>query len=122
MYFEDADLLYRITAAGWQIHFTPATTVVHVGAASTWQHRGEMNVRLLTSTVQFYQRHAPSLHLLEVVLIIKGLMLARWISGTARLYLTRNPDKRAHIAGDMAASRRVLFGRQRGLVTGDCAS
>jgi GT2 family glycosyltransferase len=118
MYFEDADLCYRLTAAGWQVHFTPATTVVHVGGASTSQHRAEMNVRLLTSTIQFYQRHASSLHLLEVVLIIKGLMLARWISGTARLYLTRHPGKRAGITADIAACRSVLFGRRRGLVTG----
>ena len=118
MYFEDADLCYRLTAAGWQVHFTPATTVVHVGGASTSQYRAEMNVRLLTSTIQFYQRHAPSLHLLEVVLIIKGLMLARWISGTARLYLTRHPGKRAGITADIAACRSVLFGRRRGLVTG----
>jgi GT2 family glycosyltransferase len=118
MYFEDADLCYRLNAAGWQVHFAPVTTVVHVGGASTRQYRAEMNVRLLTSTIQFYQRHASRLHLLEVVLIIKGLMLARWISSTARLYLTRNPGKRADIAADMAACRRLLCVRQRSLVTG----
>jgi GT2 family glycosyltransferase len=117
MYFEDADLCYRLTAAGWQVHFTPATTVVHVGGASTRQWRPEMTVRLLASTMQFYQRHASRLHLAEVVLIVKGLMLARWISGIARFYLTRNAGKRADIAADMAACRRVLFGRQRGLGT-----
>jgi N-acetylglucosaminyl-diphospho-decaprenol L-rhamnosyltransferase len=117
MYFEDADLCYRLTAAGWQVHFTPETTVVHVGRASTSQHRAEMNVRLLTSTIQFYQRHASSLHLREVVLIVKGLILARWISGTARLYLTRHPGKRAGITADIAACRSVLFGHWRRLVT-----
>jgi GT2 family glycosyltransferase len=119
MYFEDADLCYRLTAAGWQIHFTPATTVVHVGGASTRQWRTEMTVRLLASTIQFYQRHASRLQLAEVVLIVKGLMLAKWIRGIACLYLTRNVGKRADIAADMAACRRVLFGRQRGLVTDD---
>lgn len=28
MYFEDADLSYRLKAAGWQVHFAPVTTVV----------------------------------------------------------------------------------------------
>jgi GT2 family glycosyltransferase len=110
MYFEDADLCYRLTAAGWQIHFTPATTVVHVGGASTGQWRAEMAVQLFASTIQFYQRHASSFHCTEVVLIIKALMVARWISGTARLYLTRDACKRADIAADVAAWRRVFFG------------
>jgi len=113
MYFEDADLCYRLTAAGWQVHFTPATTVVHVGGASTSQHRAEMNVRLLTSTIQFYQRHASSLHLLEVVLIIKGLMLARWIGGTFRFCFAPDATKRREVAETIAASRRVLLNAAR---------
>lgn len=117
MYFEDADLCYRLNAAGWQVHFAPVTTVVHMGGASTGQWRTEMAVRRLASTFQFYQQHASRLHLAEVVLIIKGLMLARWISGIARLYLTRNAGKRAEIAADMAAWRRVLLGRWPGSST-----
>jgi GT2 family glycosyltransferase len=35
MYFEDADLCYRLNAAGWKVHFVPITTVVHIGGAST---------------------------------------------------------------------------------------
>jgi GT2 family glycosyltransferase len=116
MYFEDADLCYRLHAAGWQVHFAPVTTVVHVGGASTRQRRTEMTVRLLASTIQFYQRHASRLHLAEVVVIVKGLMLAKWISGIARLYLTRDACKRADIAADVAACRSVLFGRWKELV------
>ena len=119
MYFEDADLCYRLSAAGWEIHFTPESTVVHVGGSSTRQCRAEMSVRLLASTLQFYQRHASRLRLAEAVLIIKALMLARWITGTARRYLTRDSAKRAEIAGDAAACRRVLFGHWRRLVTND---
>jgi N-acetylglucosaminyl-diphospho-decaprenol L-rhamnosyltransferase len=117
MYFEDADLCYRLNAAGWQMHFTPETTVMHVGGSSTRQCRAEMSVWLLASTLQFYQRHASRLRLAEAVLIIKALMLARWITGTARRYLTRDSAKRAEIAGDAAACRRVLFGHWRRLVT-----
>ena len=119
MYFEDADLCYRLNAAGWQMHFTPETTVMHVGGSSTRQCRAEMSVRLLASTLQFYQRHASRLRLAEAVLVVKALMLARWITGTARRYLTRDSAKRAEIAGDAAACRRVLFGHWRRLVTND---
>ena len=119
MYFEDADLCYRLRGAGWEIHFTPESTVVHVGGSSTRQCRAEMSVRLLASTLQFYQRHASRLRLAEAVLIIKALMLARWITGTARRYLTRDSAKRAEIGGDAAACRRVLFGHWRRLVPND---
>jgi GT2 family glycosyltransferase len=110
MYFEDADLCYRLNAAGWQVHFAPVTTVVHVGGASTRQWRTRMAVQLLASTIQFYQRHASRLCVTEVVLIIKGLMLARWISGGVHFCLARDACKRAEIVADMAACRGVLFG------------
>ena len=109
MYFEDADLCYRLNAAGWESHFTPETTVVHFGGASTRHSRAEASVRLLESTLQFYQRHASSLQLSAAAFIIKALMLARRIAGTARFYLTRDRAKRAEIAADAAVYRHVLF-------------
>ena len=112
MYFEDADLCHRLTAAGWEIHFTPAVTAVHVGGASTRQCSAEMSVQLLASTLHFYQRHASGLQLAEAVLVVKALMLARWITGTARLYFTRDSAKRAEIAADAAAWRNALFNRR----------
>jgi GT2 family glycosyltransferase len=110
MYFEDADLCYRLKAAGWEVHFTPETTVVHVGGASTRQFRTEMTLRLLASTLRFYQCHASGLRLAEVALIVKALILARWVTGISRLCLTRDSTKRAEIIADTVAYRCVLFG------------
>ncbi len=53
MYFEDADLCYRMKKAGWEIHFAPVTTIIHVGGASTDQVRTDMAVQLLHSTICF---------------------------------------------------------------------
>jgi N-acetylglucosaminyl-diphospho-decaprenol L-rhamnosyltransferase len=117
MYFEDADLCYRLNALGWQVHFAPVTTVVHVGGASTLQWRTEMAVQLLASTLQFYQRHTSRLRLAEVVIVIRGLMLVRWISGAVLLAVTRDPCRRAAVRSNMAACRRVLLGDWR--KTGD---
>jgi GT2 family glycosyltransferase len=113
MYFEDTDLCYRLSAAGWEVHFAPVTTVVHIGGASTRQWRAQMAVQLLASTIQFYQRHASRLCLAEAVTIVKGLMLVRWISGGVRCCLTRDACRQAEIVADMAACRRVLFGHWR---------
>ncbi len=117
MYFEDADLCYRLNAADWQVHFAPVTTVVHIGGASTRQWGPEMGVRLLASTIQFYRQHASGLRIAEVVLIVKSLMLARWISGGIRLCLTRDACKRAEIAAEMGACRVVVLGHWRNLAT-----
>jgi N-acetylglucosaminyl-diphospho-decaprenol L-rhamnosyltransferase len=107
MYFEDADLCYRLQAAGWQVHFAPVTTVVHVGGASTVQRRTDMAVQLLASTLRFYQRHSSALRLAGVVVIVRSLMLARIIGDTARLSVTRDTSERARIAEDRAAWQRV---------------
>ena len=108
MYFEDADLCYRLMAAGWEIYFAPVTTVVHVGGASSMQRRSEMTVHLFGSTVRFYQRHSSGLQLAEAIIIIKFLNLAKWISGTLRLFTTRDASKRSSIGEEIAASRCVL--------------
>jgi len=117
MYFEDADLCYRLQAAGWQVHFAPVTTVVHFGGASTMQHRTDMAVQLLASTLRFYQRHSSALHLAGAVVVVKSLMLARIIGDMARLSITHDPSKRARIAKDKAAWQRVLLRRWPGHIT-----
>jgi GT2 family glycosyltransferase len=108
MYFEDADLCYRLQAAGWEVHFTPAATLVHVGGASTAQYRTDMAAQQLASTLQLYHRHSSRICLGVVVVILKILMLAKWICGTLALYLTRNSTTRKKIVDDLAAWRRVL--------------
>lgn len=42
MYFEDVDLGYRVTKAGWINRFDPSAAVTHTGAASTTTARREM--------------------------------------------------------------------------------
>jgi N-acetylglucosaminyl-diphospho-decaprenol L-rhamnosyltransferase len=110
MYFEDADLCYRLTRAGWEIHFAPVATVVHAGAASTSQYPTEMAVRLFDSTVQFYRRHYSAFRLAQMLVLMRGLMFARWIAGHVRLRLTTDPRQRTHIIADIASIRRILFG------------
>lgn len=57
MYFEEIDLCKRLRAAGWQVHFAPVGTVVHVGGASTSRNYAQMQDRLFESMQLFYTRH-----------------------------------------------------------------
>jgi N-acetylglucosaminyl-diphospho-decaprenol L-rhamnosyltransferase len=109
LYFEDADFCYRLKAAGWEIHFAPVTTVIHAGGASTMQYRTEMAVQLLSSTVQFYQRHYSGIRVAQLLMVVKSLMLARWIGGTFRFCFTWDVTTRSKIADDVAASKRILL-------------
>lgn len=110
MYFEDADLCCRMKNAGWQVHFAPVTTVVHVGGASTEQVRADMTAQLLHSTDLFYQRHSSRSSIAVMSVIVKSLMLAKWIGGTIRLAFTRDVKKCSAIAASIAASKKVLIG------------
>lgn len=110
MYFEETDLCYRLHEAGWEIHFTPATTIVHKGGASTEQVRAEMAVQFYASMRQFYQCHYPAAELrrLDAVLRLQSrLALAR---DQAQLLLTRDPRAAATLAEDVRVWRRVLAG------------
>jgi len=111
MYSEDTDLCYRLATAGWEIHFAPVTTVVHVGSASTDQRRAEMSAHFIGSTLQFYQRHGRSLHLVEAVLILKGLVLGRLVRDSLERALTRDGARRTELGVRIAWWRQVLRGR-----------
>jgi GT2 family glycosyltransferase len=111
MYAEEVDLCYRLTAAGWEVHFAPVTAVVHVGGASSVQVRTDMEIELFTSIVRFYQRHSSRMELAEIIAIVKALMLARLVRDGLRLGITRDTPRRAALAADMAAWRHVLLAR-----------
>src|SRR5262245_20263014 len=113
MYSEETDLCFRLSAAGWRVYFAPVTTVVHTGGASTTQLRTDMAVQFFVSLRKFYQRHYSKTRLVELVIIVKTIMLVRWLIDTARLHSTDDTTKRATIAADVAAWRRVLLGHWR---------
>lgn len=111
MYYEEADLCYRLRAAGWQVHFTPVATVVHVGGASTAKSRTEMAVQLLAGNVRFHDRHYSRARLAALNVVMKGIVLARLIIDSIRLPIARGASERAVLSQGLDAWRRVLLGR-----------
>ncbi len=45
LYFEEVELMHRLTRAGWQIRFVPESRVMHVGGAATGMADAEMHER-----------------------------------------------------------------------------
>lgn len=80
MYYEEVDLCRRMAQAGWEVHFTPAARVTHVGGASTSQYRTEMLIRHFQSTLQYYSQHYSGLRLgfwLTAMRVKRMALLAR---------------------------------------------
>lgn len=111
MYFEETDLCYRLGTKGWETHFTPVTTVIHKGGASTEQRRAEMALHFHASMRQFYGRHYPRRRLARLDAVLKATTLLTLIRDRARLALTRDPALSDQLAADIEVWERVLLGR-----------
>lgn len=85
MYFEEVDLCYRLNRAGWQIHFTPAATVTHIGGASTQHYRTTMVLQLYKSLCHFYQQHYSRTQIIQLRFVLTYLMLRNIVKDILRL-------------------------------------
>ncbi|HEX5761381.1 MAG TPA: glycosyltransferase family 2 protein [Thermoanaerobaculia bacterium] len=110
MYSEEVDLCYRLQAAGWEVHFAPVTTVVHVGGASTRTQRAAMEVRRIASARLFYRRHYSRWRIAALETMIRTAMLLRLTRDRLRLSLTRDDPARRRLAEDVAIWRGALRG------------
>lgn len=57
IFFNDVDLCYRLSEAGWEIWYVPAVRVLHHGGASTRQVRPAMIRESHRSLHRFYRKH-----------------------------------------------------------------
>jgi GT2 family glycosyltransferase len=108
MYAEDLDLCYRLQGASWEVHFTPAATVVHTGGASTTQQRRTMTGQLFASLVHFYERHYSVLQLIELRVVLASVMTARLVRDRIRLARTADGARRSALEEDIRSWRATL--------------
>lgn len=114
LYAEEIDLCYRMHAAGWETHFTPEASVIHVGGASTRQRRADMSLQFFRSLAHFYRRHYSGWRLAQLISIMKIIALARWLRDIARLCLTPDRRRRSRLAEALTAWRRILVDEPAG--------
>ncbi|MFL6200704.1 MAG: glycosyltransferase [Thermoanaerobaculia bacterium] len=105
MYAEELDLCHRLRGAGWEIHYTPEATVVHVEGASTEQDRHAMAERLFLSLEQLYRQHCPE-RLPRLRRVLKAVLLERIARDRWKSW--RYPERRARLAGDVEVWRRMM--------------
>jgi hypothetical protein len=76
MYGEDLDWCYRIKAAGWQVYYNPAVTVLHVKRAAS-RHSGRAQVEFWRAMELFYRQHYAARTFWPVHILILALLRVR---------------------------------------------
>lgn len=76
MYWEDADLSFRLRQKGWAVAVAPDSRVLHKESASAKKGSPQQDILFNASAVRFFRRHAQ-FPLLPIVLGIGGRMLKR---------------------------------------------
>jgi hypothetical protein len=69
-----------------------------------------MAVQALASQLWFYQRHYSRPRMVALVVLIQGVVLARWLLAPIRIRLTHDANRRSQLREDAMAWRRVLRG------------
>ena len=60
MYGEDIDLCYRVTEAGWEIHYVPETSIIHYKGESTKKNELAYNRVFNDAIYKFFNKHFTS--------------------------------------------------------------
>jgi GT2 family glycosyltransferase len=103
MYNEEVDLCLRLARAGWEAHFAPGATVVHVGGASTSQRRAAMAAQYVRSTIALYRRHFSPGELAAVRAIFALTLATRAARDGMGLLLARDPERRRSLQATLRA-------------------
>jgi hypothetical protein len=115
LYQEEVDLCYRLRAAGWEIHYAPVATVLHVGGASTTQSAAETFGQYVRSTQRFARLRLSRPRAAGVRAVLTAVLVARLVREAAQLAWARDRERREHLRGRIAAWRRGLAAlRERG--------
>jgi len=108
MYCEETDLCYRLRAAGWRTIFVPATTVEHIGGASTAQQRRRWDIQLFRSRFRFYEQHYSRGRLIALRVVVGVGMIAKLTRDIGRRVLARDAEANAHAREDIRVWSRAL--------------
>ena len=85
IFFNEVDLLYRMRRRGWPALYSPRTSLVHLGGASTRQVRKNMIWESHRSLARFMRKHyrtrfnAPGLWLLSGLIMLSAMVRARGV-------------------------------------------
>ena len=108
MYGEEVDLCRRLAAEGFETHYAPVTTVVHLGGSSTRLEAQAMRREYLVSMRRYLARHEPQRSAALVLGVLRAAVVARLARDTVRSRLALNRDQRTGLRAASAGWRALL--------------
>jgi GT2 family glycosyltransferase len=108
LYQEEIDLCFRLRSAGWEIHYAPVATVLHVGGASTSQRDAEAFGHFVRSTQRFARLRLSRPRAAGVRVVLAVVLLGRLGVEALMLAWVRDRGRRQRILGRMATWRHGL--------------
>ena len=111
LYGEEVDLCRRLAAAGYETHFAPVTTVVHVGGASTRQRPGAQREYLVSNRRNLVARESRGTAA-RVLATLRAISGARLVRDSVSLQLTRDAERRRRLEASVLAYKGLLRERE----------
>jgi len=108
LYQEEVDLCFRLLAAGWETHYAPVATVLHVGGASTSQRAAETYGHFVRSTRRFARLRLSRSRAAGVRVVLAAVLAARLARDAAQLGWAHDRERRERLRGRTAAWLRGL--------------
>jgi GT2 family glycosyltransferase len=108
MYGEDVDLCRRLAAAGFETHYAPVATVVHLSGQSTRTREGAMRRELLVSSRRYLGRHESRATTARVLRTLRLIARARLVRDALRLRLASQQLDRDRLRASVDSWKAVL--------------
>lgn len=112
MYWEEVDLSRRLARAGFETHFAPVTTVLHLGAVSTGQRSAAMRREWLIGQRRYLRRHASRGHATAFLAVLRTFATARMVRDAVRVVLSRDAAERMRLRTTIATEKALLAERR----------
>ena len=102
-YFEDVELCQRLSVAGWEIHFAPVATIVHVGGCSTDQRRTATAVERMRAAGRWYRHRYRGARGRPIIALQRAVVATWWVRDRLQRTVARDPTRRRVLDEDLAA-------------------
>jgi N-acetylglucosaminyl-diphospho-decaprenol L-rhamnosyltransferase len=112
MYGEEVDLCRRLERAGFETHYAPVTTVVHLGGASTGKCPALMGRELVVSRARYLRRYGPSRSVSRRLAALRAIVIAQLVRDAVLSLAARDRDRRARLRSATDGWRAVLRERE----------
>ena len=98
LWFEDADLCYRVKKAGWQIIYCPKVKILHHGGKSFWQLMSIDRQRIYNkSLLTYFQKHSYISRYWPLILVQPISLFLALLSGVYPAELKKKIKKKLNV-------------------------